>query len=675
MILRRTIGLLVILLLKQLTLFAQFPLLKTLELPKSVIQAVYSPDGKKIAVVHANKQIHLFNAQSFELITILDDKGEGDVSIAFSPDGNYLLSGSWDKSLKLWDLAKQKIVRRYYGHSQATRCVAFNPQGNMIVSAGWDLDIRFWYVPTGLNLKNIAGHTQCVRSLAFSPDGSKLATGGYDQLLKLWDIASGKEIFSVKTSSFPVEAVAFSPSGKYIATAGLDNAVKIWDVANGSLVNTLRGHTDAVYAIAFSPDGKYIASGGNDNVLRIWEVATGKTVQQLKAHSMGIRTIAFSPNGKQLLSGAVDKQIKIWDVATLSIEPITSIKTPIAYNNPTNIQVINPAQNPYVSTKRILPVSFEIKNSQFNQVHLFLNKYEYTRLINGNKEVVKPISVKVNTNKNIEIHYEIYLDYEQSEIQLVAFKPNSDEFILSPELIVSYFDLEKYAEEKELTLVVLNVQKYSEKKLNADLVKDNTNKLVSLLRMQEQKLFKKVTVKNISNQTLTSDYLQAVLDSMVQKKNENENIIFAINSIVIQDKESQKYFVLLPDASFKDANTGFFPLDNILKAMLKTKATAGLIVNLSNKASKLPENLTIADDDQLNKYIDKQLTARKGIFYLSVNHVQPLAMFDLIANSFHPNNDVDKNGIIDLAEVSAFLNHLAKIQVFYRPNFIPLYKK
>ncbi len=654
---------------------SQITLIKNIELPKSVIQAVYSPKGDAIAVVHANKQIHIFDSQTFELSTILDDKGEGDVSIAYSPDGKYLLAGSWDKTIKLWDLSKNKIIKRYFGHTQSTRSVAFNLQGNIIISAGWDLDIRYWYVHTGLNLKNISGHTQCVRSIAVSPDGSKLATGGYDQLLKLWNIATGKEIFSVKTSSFPIEAVAFCPDGKIIATAGLDNMVKLWDAENGNSIKVLKAHTDAVYALAFSPDGKFLASAGNDNVIHIWSIKENVSKYQIKGHSQGIRTLAFSPNGKQLISGAVDKSIKVWNVSALNIIPIEQQKSQLSYINPTDILTNTPSQNPYVSTKRILPISFEVKNNQYNIVHLFLNKNEYTRLIDGNKEVVKPISVKVNANKNIEINYEIYLDYEKSEIQLVAFKHNTSDFIVSPELIVSYFDVEKFSEETDLYVLILNVQKYNEKKWSSDLVKENPDKFISLLKMQENKLFKNVYFRNVSTQDLTISKVEEVLDSLVQKKNNNQIIIIAVNGLIIQDQSNNKYYILLPEASLKNLENAILPLDNILKTLLKTKATTGLFLNLSNKTSKVPENFILADDEQLNIYIDKEFTARKGIFYLSINHTQPLQMFDLIANSLHPNNDIDKNGIVDLGEISNFLNQLAKIKMFYRTNFIPIYKK
>ncbi len=654
---------------------AQISLLKNIELPKSVLEIEYAPDGKTFAVLHANKQIHLFNSENFNNVAILDDKGEGDVSIAYSPDGNYILAGSWDKTIKLWDLSKNKIIRRYYGHTQAARCVSFNVQGNLIVSAGWDLDIRFWYVPTGLNLKNLSGHTQCVRSLAFSPDGTKLATGGYDQLLKLWDIANGKEIFSVKTSSFPIEVLAFSPDGSMIATAGLENAVKIWNATNGTLIKVLKGHTDAVFALAFSPDGKYLASGGNDNIIHIWNVSKGTSDFQLKGHTQGIRSLAFRPDGKQLASGAVDKMVKIWNVSALNIQPIEQQKVSLQYQNPTQISINSPPQNPYISTKRVLPVSFEIINPQYNLVQLFLNKVEYTRMINGNKEVVKPISIKINTNKNIEINYEIYLDYEKSEIQLIAFKPNSNDFVLSPELLVTYFDVEQFSQETDLKIVVLNVKKYADKKLSADMIKDQPEKWISLLQMQEQKLFKSVTVRNLTDRELTEYKIRQVLDSIVDVKNQNSMILIAINGYIVQDVSNQKFYLLLPEATIKDINQHMFPLDYIAKTILKTKATAGLFINLSNKTSKLPDNWQLADDELLNRYFDKELTARKGVFYLSINHIQPVPMFNLLANSLHPNNDMDKNGIIDLSEMSAFLNQLAKIQSLQRPSFIPLYKK
>ncbi|MGQ9847707.1 MAG: hypothetical protein ACUVQP_09465, partial [Bacteroidales bacterium] len=152
-------------------------------------------------------------------------------------------------------------------------------------------------------------------------------------------------------------------------------------------------------------------------------------------------------------------------------------------------------------------------------------------------------------------------------------------------------------------------------------------------------------------------------------------LLMILNGMIVQETTSQKYYFITSNASLKDFQNNLLQLDAIIKTILKTKATAGLFINTSIKMDKFLEEFQPVDDEKLNQYMDKQLSSRKGIFYLSLNNSQKLAMYDIIANALHPNNDLDKNGIVDLNEVSGFLNHIAKIQVFYRPNFIPLYVK
>jgi succinate dehydrogenase flavin-adding protein (antitoxin of CptAB toxin-antitoxin module) len=528
-------------------------------------------------------------------------------------------------------------------------------------------------VPTALNLKNFTGHNQCIRSLSFNSEGTKIVSGGYDQFIKLWDIASGKEIFSVKASAFPIEVLSFTPDDRYIITAGLENNVKIWDAENGKLVRILKGHTDAVYALTVSSDSRYLATGGNDNIIRIWEIQTGILLYQLKAHTQGIRSLVFSPDGRYLISGGVEGKIYIWNTEKLNIKPGVTQKE-LVYNNPMDINIATPLQNPYISSKRILPITFEIKNTDYNIVHLFLNKNEYTRFINNRKEVVKPLSVKVNYNKNIEINYEIYLDYDLSEIQLVAFKKNTDEFIISPELKVIYFDQEKYRNERKLLIVDLSAQKYQEKKWKTINEKIGVNKFVELMKYQQNKLFKDVSVKSF-NENVSDSEIVHYLDSITIKLSNNDNVILLLNGIVLQDEQSGKYYYLLPKANLKSVEGSLLSIEFLLKFLLKTRSTAGMFINLSMRPDKIPPGFRLIDDEQLNSFVDKYLNTQKEIFYMSINNVQPVSISDMLANALHPDNDVDKNGIIDLSEISGFLNHLAKIQVIYRSNFIPFYSK
>ncbi len=371
--------------------------------------------------------------------------------------------------------------------------------------------------------------------------------------------------------------------------------------------------------------------------------------------------------------GGVEGIVFVWNTEKLNINPI-KVQEELTYNNAIDIAISNPLQNPYISTKRILPISFEIKNTDYNIVHLFLNKNEYTRFINNKKEIVKPISVKVNYNKNVEINYEIYLDYDLSEIQLVAFKNNSSEFITSPELKVIYFDQEKYRNERNLFIIDLSVQKYDEKKWKYLNEKVSTNKFVELMRYQQSKLFKEVYVKSIKENVVDSEVI-AYLDSISVKLSNKDNVIVLLNGIVLQQEETGKYFYLLPKANLKSLQGALLPLEFLLKFLLKTRSTTGMFINLSLRPEKIPSGFQLIDDEQLNNFVDKYLNTQKEIFYMSINNVQPVSISDMLANALHPDNDIDKNRIIDLSEISGFLNHLAKIQVIYRSNFIPFYSK
>ena len=74
---------------------------------KSVIGAVYLPDGRRIITCSYDGSLRLWNLESGEQIgddwRDDDDCSDADVwSIALSPNGKTLASGSLDGKVKLW---------------------------------------------------------------------------------------------------------------------------------------------------------------------------------------------------------------------------------------------------------------------------------------------------------------------------------------------------------------------------------------------------------------------------------------------------------------------------------------------------------------------------------------------------------------------------------------------
>lgn len=642
-------------------------------MPKAVIQVVVSNNNKYLAVLHAGKEINVYNFEDFSLLGVLSDKGDGDISIAFSPDNNYLLAGSWDKVLKLWDFNEKKIVNRYYGHLQATRCVAFHPNGKIIASAGWDNTIRMWYAPTAINIKNLEGHTQCIRAIAFSPDGKYIASGGYDQYLKLWDLSKNKEVFSVKTSAFPIESIAYSPKGDIIATAGLENNIKLWDSRNGNLIAVLKGHTDAIYVVTFSPDGEYIASAGNDNYIRIWSVKTKTCINKFIAHSQGIRSLVFTLDCKYLISGGVDKLVKIWDVTNLNMKPryLLTSNTDILYNFP-EIKVITPTSINHLSTKRILPLVFEINKPEYSSVQLFLNKFEYTRFYNNEKQVVKPLSVKYKGPTQIEVNYEIYLDYDKNIIQFIASNPNNQDIITTPEIKVTYLDIESYKDRANLYILKINDNNFKVKKWKKEFINDNSDELISILKAQKNKLFNNVTVYNLNDYGNIKE-IYNLLDTLTIKTKSYDVILIYFNTYLFE--KDNKINIITNQTDVKNIENTSISLDSITKMIIKTRAYVALVLNYSQTTTQIPKGYNFKEYSALDYEIVENINVNKNIAYLSFKLNKLEQMSNILKQSLSSQNDYDYNNLIDFNEFATAMQKQVKVNYFSKGLPIPLIKK
>jgi len=653
-------------------LYSQIPLKFIKEHNKALISTIFSPDSKNIACLTADKTIKIYSSLTGELIKTLDDKGEGDVCISFSSDSKYLVSGCWDKSVKIWDVEKGKLLRRLIGHAQATRSVCYNADGKFIASAGWDDVIKIWYAPTGVNIRNFKGHTQCIRTIAFSPDGMYIASGGYDLELKVWNLLEGNMIFSKKAADFPIETLSYSPDGKYIATASLENVIKIWNAADGTLVKVLKGHTDAVYSVAFSPDGKYLVSGGGDNIVKIWKVEQGISIFNLKGHSLGIRTVSFSHDGKLIVSGAIDKTMRVWDASFLGIIPLQNQQKFLSYaKNENIISWEQPVTNPAISFSRHVTVVAQINDKTFKNIHFFLNKTEYTKFVNNIAEIVKPMSVKVTQDYGTEVSYDVYLDYTENEIQLYAESADHKSYVFSKPLNIKYFDLSEQLYNTDLRNLVISPEWYNDKKLNSGFEKDNAEKYIGIMQMQEDKIYNSVSSWDNKIDLSKNDILK-ISDSLALISKKQDVYIIFISGLFVRNAENKSFFVA-PDANFKHIDTSLVDIENFCNSLNKTPAFGGLIINLSHTLQRYPNGFSPVDDNEIYNLISKNLANKKDCVIMVITSTKHIQIFDLLANSLHPLNDIDKNNIIDFEEVNFFIKQLYKIHYQYKGRYLPLF--
>jgi WD40 repeat protein len=175
-----------------------------------VMSLTFSPDGRALAGVGALQErgvpgvvVRLWEVRTARLrlevplnvsggvpssLARYADEFRAHVQAVFSPDGKALAVGTGNV-VYLWDAMTGKELRQFAGMHVNATAVAFSPDGKLLAAGDVDGGLRLWRTDTGAVWCDVAGHEQAVTTVAFSPDGKLLASGSADSTALLWDVA------------------------------------------------------------------------------------------------------------------------------------------------------------------------------------------------------------------------------------------------------------------------------------------------------------------------------------------------------------------------------------------------------------------------------------------------------------------------------------------------------
>ena len=175
--------------------------------------SAFSPDGKILATLYANGEIHLYNIATGVRNTIISEHTSNLSLIAFSPNGKTLATADFheDNKVRFWDPDSGELQSVIVGHQDGVASLAFSPDGQTLATASWDGTMLLWDVPSVIDLSlhesDITGdgvlsiHDLLLVAANFGQTGTTVIDVNSDEVVDIADlikIASELEIAAVK---------------------------------------------------------------------------------------------------------------------------------------------------------------------------------------------------------------------------------------------------------------------------------------------------------------------------------------------------------------------------------------------------------------------------------------------------------------------------------------------
>ena len=259
-----------------------------------VVDASFSPDGRRLAVTFGRDAVRLFDAISGRSLRRLPECQ----FVAFSPDGGRLLVREHDESLRILDTSNGEVRVRLRG-SKKDQFGVWRPDGKVIVTLGSndrESPIRIWDAVTGKPLRQLE-NVKDFLGVRCSSDAKMIAiVDGDDKVnrIRLFASDTGKELRLLTKCCNTVE---------FRAERAQENGVLSVSGAVGM-------------SPRFSPDGKVLLAGCDKKSFALWDVATGKRLVRLKCSEVLPLKTRFSPDGKLLALLDMRGDLCLVDTAT-----------------------------------------------------------------------------------------------------------------------------------------------------------------------------------------------------------------------------------------------------------------------------------------------------------------------------------------------------------------------
>jgi WD40 repeat protein len=230
--------------------------------PEPIIQAVFSPDSRRLALAVA------VNGDApgtlvYDLRTgarLLARPGSA-TAVAFSPDGKELAYAQIQGAIAYVYTFANGTSEPLVGNTGTIQSIAFSHTGTYVATSSGDDTARVfnWYF--GTQLEVMAGHKDEVTDATFSRDDTLLATASRDGTARVWTTPMPQALAQHLLGSYQ-QYVSVSPDGTAALLAGpASSTALVLNARTLSTRATLNPPSGQLFGGGgFSPDGRWMAA-------------------------------------------------------------------------------------------------------------------------------------------------------------------------------------------------------------------------------------------------------------------------------------------------------------------------------------------------------------------------------------------------------------------------------
>lgn len=258
--------------------------------PRSAVNSIrFSPDGKLAVTAENSGALIVRSTSTWKPVATNADSRVPAAQAVFSPNGKRIAAALADGYVGIYDsgtATRRKWLREPDGPGPAhplggATGVAWSDDGRFVVTTGTDSLVKVWNPTSGSRLWRLEGHNGRVVSPAFAPGSDVFVTAGADRTARVWNAASGRAV-AILHGQAPLASAAFSPDGRLVVTGDAAGVIRVWNWRQEKLLAVMPMHADFVNTVAFSPDGKRILSASDDWTAKIYRCETCAPLERLR---------------------------------------------------------------------------------------------------------------------------------------------------------------------------------------------------------------------------------------------------------------------------------------------------------------------------------------------------------------------------------------------------------